>query len=76
MRTQNISTRLFRLLAVMIVFVMAFSQVAGVAQAQGTPPPGKERVQIAPVGLDEVQNYYGAWEISKAPWAVNAHKYK
>ena len=59
MRTQNISTRLFRLLAVMIVFVMAFSQVGGMAQAQGTPPPGKERVQIAPVGLDEVQNYYG-----------------
>lgn len=58
MRTQKISTRLFRLLAVMIVFVMAFSQVGGIAQAKDTPPPGKERVQIA-VGLDEVQNYYG-----------------
>jgi len=59
MRTQSISSRLFRLFVAMIVFVMAFSQIAGVAQAQGTPPPGKERVQIAPVGLDEVQNYYG-----------------
>ena len=59
MRTQSISTRLFRLFVAMIVFVMAFSQIAGVAQAKDAPPPGKERVQIAPVGLDEVQNYYG-----------------
>jgi subtilisin family serine protease len=70
MRTQNVSTRLFRLFAAMIMFVMAFSQVTGGAQAEGTPPPGKERVNITQISLDEVQNYYGRLGDIKGPVGV------
>lgn len=59
MRTQNISKRLFRLFASMIVFVMAFSQVSGVAQAQDAKPPkGLSKVTVPSVDLSEVQRYY------------------
>ena len=70
MHTKYVSTRLFRLLAAMIVLVMAFSQVAGVAQAQGTPPPGKQRVHVTQISLDEVQNYYGRLGDIKGPVGV------
>ena len=73
MRTQDISTRLFRLFAAMIVFVMAFSQVASVANAQGANPPvnpAKERVQISQASLDEVQNYYGRLGDIKGPVGI------
>ncbi|GAB4483787.1 MAG: hypothetical protein OHK0031_07420 [Anaerolineales bacterium] len=53
------STGLFRLFAATMMLVLAFSQVAAPAQAKGTQPPGLERVHLSPVGLDEVQNYYG-----------------
>jgi subtilisin family serine protease len=70
MRTQNVSTRLFRFFAAMIAFAMAFSQVASVAQAEGTPPPGKEKVDVTPISLDEVQNYYGPLGEIKGPVGV------
>lgn len=59
MRTRNASTRLFRIFAAMIILVMAFSQVSGGARAGGPLPPGKERVDVTPVSLNELQNYYG-----------------
>ena len=69
MRTQNTSKRLFSLFAAMIVFVMAFSQVGSVANAQGTTPPTKEKVQIS-ANLDEVQNYYGRLGDLKGPVGI------
>ena len=59
MRTRNASTRLFSIFAAMIILVMAFSQVSGGARAWGPLPPGKERVDVTPVSLNELQNYYG-----------------
>jgi subtilisin family serine protease len=59
MRTRNASTRLFRIFAAMIILVMAFSQVTGGARAGGPLPPGKEKVDVAPVSLNELQSYYG-----------------
>ena len=61
MRTQQKSQWLFRIFAALVVFAMLFAQSANVANAQGTKPPvaTKEKVQIAQVNLDEVQNYYG-----------------
>ncbi|HEX9091223.1 MAG TPA: S8 family serine peptidase, partial [Anaerolineales bacterium] len=60
MLTQNAFTRLFRLFAVMIAMVMAFSQVGGITQAQNLPPAGREKPDVPPVSLDELQNYYGS----------------
>lgn len=58
MRTQQSFSRLSRLIAAMIALLLVFAQVASVAQAQ-KPLPGKERVQVAQVNLDEIQSYYG-----------------
>jgi len=58
MRTQQTFSRLSRLVAAMIALMLIFAQVASVAQAQ-KPLPGKERVQVAPVNLNEIESYYG-----------------
>ena len=60
MRTQKTSQWLFRIFAALAIFALFFTQSAGVATAQGAKPPTtKEKVKIAQVNLDEVQNYYG-----------------
>jgi subtilisin family serine protease len=70
MRTKNSSTRLFRIFAVMIAVVLAFSQGAGVTQAVTPTPTGREKADITPVSLDEVQNYYGPFRNVKSPIGV------
>ncbi|MFZ0532908.1 MAG: S8 family serine peptidase, partial [Anaerolineales bacterium] len=70
MRTQNVSTRLFHLFAAMIALVMVFSQVIGVARAENIPPTGREKVEVTPVSLDDVQNYYGPLGGIKGPLGV------
>ena len=67
---QQTSQRLFRILAAMIVFVMALSQVAGVANAQGATPPVREKAPISQVTLDEVQNFYGSLATRKGPVGI------
>ncbi|MBK7455683.1 MAG: S8 family serine peptidase [Anaerolineales bacterium] len=67
---QQTSQRLFRILAAMIVFVMALSQVAGVANAQGATPPVREKASISQVTLDEVQNFYGSLATRKGPVGI------
>ncbi len=59
MRSHSTSTRINKLVAVLILFVLVFSQFVGQANAQGPTPPTKEKVQISTASLDEVQNYYG-----------------
>jgi len=59
MRNHSTTTKITGFVAVLIVFVLVFSQFVGQASAQGPLPPTKEKVQIAAVNLDEVQNYYG-----------------
>ncbi len=59
MHNQHVTKRLFRFFAAMIVVIMAFSRTAGAAQAQeGKLPAGREKVQVNPVNLNEVQSYY------------------
>ena len=70
MRTKNMSTRLFHVFAVMIAVLMAFSQGTGVTQAVTPTPTGREKVDITPVSLDEVQNYYGPLSDVKSPLGV------
>ncbi len=71
MHKQRVTKRLFRLFAAMIVVIMAFSQAAGAARAQeGKPPVGREKVQVTPVNLDEVQSYYAHLGGVKGPLGV------
>ena len=71
MRTQKNSQRFFRIFAAMIVFVMAFSQAAGVANAQNAAnPPVREKTPISQANLDEVLNYYGRLGDVKGPVGI------
>lgn len=69
MRMQKTSPRLFRLIAVMAILVLAVTQMAGVAQAKDQPPT-RERVQISKVSLDGVQSYYGRLADVQGPLGV------
>jgi subtilisin family serine protease len=70
MRTKNISTKLFRLLALVIVVAMALSTSGGVTRADSSVPFGKEKADVTPVSLDEVQNYYGSFGKAEGPLGV------
>jgi subtilisin family serine protease len=54
----------------MIALVMAFSLVASVTRADSTPPTGREKVDLTPISLDEIQNYYGSLGGIKGPLGV------
>lgn len=58
MRVQNSPMYLFRFLALLMVLALAFSQSAGIAQAQEQPPQ-REKPVIEAVSLDGVESYYG-----------------
>jgi subtilisin family serine protease len=63
MRLQKVSTSFFRVFAMLMVVTLAFSQLAGIAQAQEQPPerekPTREKPVLDVVSLDGVENYYG-----------------
>jgi subtilisin family serine protease len=54
----------------MIAVLMTFSQVGSVTLADTNRPTGKEPVDVTPVSLDEVQNYYGSFGNAKGPIGV------
>lgn len=64
-----ITIRSFPIIAIMLVFLLAFSQTAGVGQAKYLFPP-KERVDITQVSLGEVQTFYGRLADRKGPIGV------
>jgi subtilisin family serine protease len=63
MRLQKVSTSFFRVFAMLMVVTLAFSQLAGIAQAQGQPPereiPTREKPDFDRASLDGVEGYYG-----------------
>lgn len=70
MQTQKNSPRLFRLLAILSITVLFFSQFSGVAQAQNSNPKNREKASLAQLNLDEVQNYYGGFGNMNGPVGV------
>jgi subtilisin family serine protease len=58
MHKHNVSMKLFRLIGTLIAMVLVFSMATGATQAAKITPPVKERLDITPVTLDEVQTYF------------------
>ncbi len=64
-----IAIKFMRIIMLMLVFVLAFSQTVRVGQAKYPFPP-KERVDINKVSLAEVENYYGRLADRKGPIGI------
>lgn len=61
MSMQKSSRSLFRVFAMLMIVILSFSQLAGIAQAQEQPPqfPEREKPVVDFVSLDNIENYYG-----------------
>jgi subtilisin family serine protease len=70
MVTQKVSKRFSRLFSVVIACALAFFQVASLAGAEGTPPPGAVSKDIPPISLGEIQDHYGPLGEMKGPTGV------